>query len=178
MHGAAAILLAAAMGAGRPVIPARKPRPLAATTSSLPGSFTLTVTPATLTFIAINPGAVPVVPASSLTSVFWQTISGNNNWSLRVQAKSPTFSNCPTVPVSAVTVSCASANVYAFGGSAACSGPFPLSTTAAQVAGGAEGLVAFSYSATINFTLADNWKYIAETTPPCALSLTYTADVP
>jgi hypothetical protein len=39
-------------------------------------------------------------------------------------------------------------------------------------------MTTFSYAVTLSFTLADNWKYIAETSPPCSLSLSYAATVP
>jgi hypothetical protein len=43
------------------------------------------------------------------------------------------------------------------------------------VASGSEGLLSMDYSVTISFTLADNWKYIAEMSPACTLSLNYLA---
>jgi hypothetical protein len=46
------------------------------------------------------------------------------------------------------------------------------------VASGLDTTSTLNYSATISFTLADNWKYIAETSPACTLSLTYIANVP
>ena len=177
MSGAIPIALLVAMASGRPVVPGQKVRSMAQAAMQA-ANFTLDATPATITFNATNPGTAPVVAGSATASVTWQVLSGGNNWSLKVQASAPTFVNCPTVPVSAVTVTCASASGGALGGSATCAGSFPLSTTAVQVAGGAEGLIAYNYSVTINFTLADRWKYIAETNPACSVSLTYTANVP
>lgn len=173
---ALAVAAALAIGVG-PTASAPKPRPLAA---SIPqsGAFTITVSPATVTFTATNPGTVPVVAANATTTVTWQILSGGKNWTLRVKAGSPSFANCPTIPISAVTVSCASAKVASVGGSGSCAGPFRLGTGQSQVAAGAEGMLAFNYTVTINFTLADSWKYIAETNPACSLALTYTADVP
>ena len=176
MSGPLVILLAGAIAAGRGNVSASKRHVWDA--AATPDHFTVTVTPATLTFTASNPGTAPVVAASSPTFVSWQVVSGGSNWSLRVKANSPHFANCPTVPVSAVTVSCASASVLPAGGTSGCSGPFALSTADTQVAGGSEGPTAYAYSVTINFTLADSWKYIAETIPACSLSLTYKADVP
>jgi hypothetical protein len=68
--------------------------------------------------------------------------------------------------------------VLGLGGSGSCSGSFPLSTTPQVVASGSEGIISLNYSVTIGFTLTDNWKYIAEMGPACAISLTYTANVP
>lgn len=177
MTGATLVVLFAAIAQGRHPAPASRVRSFA-TISPQASSFTVNVTPASISFNATNPDSVPVVAGNASASVTWQALSGGNNWNLKVQASSPSFANCPAVPVSAVRVSCSSASVGSLGGSAACSGSFPLSTAAQQVAGGAEGVVAYNYSVTITFTLADSWKYIAETNPACSLTLTYTADVP
>lgn len=176
MSGALSIALLVAM-AGRPAVPAGTLRPTAKPQFQA-GNFTLTVTPATITFTATNPATAPLVAGSTSASATWTVLSGGNNWNLTVQASAPTFTNCATVPISAVKVSCASATVGSLGGSAACSAPFQLSTAPTQAAGGAEGALAYNYSVTLNFTLADSWKYIAETSPACTLNLTYTANVP
>jgi len=170
-----AILLAGT--AKPPVVVVRKLHPLA-TVQPQANNFTLTVSPATITFTADNPGTLPVVAGSAATTASWTALGSGNNWSLVVQAASPTFANCSTVPISAVTVSCSSVNVFGLGGSGSCSGSFPLSTTPQTVASGSEGLVSLTYSVTLSFKLADSWKYIAETSPACSLSLTYTANVP
>jgi len=177
MTGWLSIALLAAVVAKPPtVIPIGRSRP----TAGLPqaGNFTLTVTPATIAFSATSPTTLPVVAGSSTATATWTSISSGNNWSLTVQSGSPAFTNCSTVPVSAVTVTCSSASVVGLGGSATCAGAFPLSTTAQTVASGSEGLVSLDYSVTIGFTLADNWKYIAETSPACTIALTYLANVP
>jgi hypothetical protein len=171
-----AILLAAA--AKPPVIVVRKLQPMAAAQPQASGTFTLTVSPATISFSATNPGTLPVVAGSAAATASWTALGSGNTWTLTVQAASPTFSNCSTVPISAVTVSCSSVSVVGLGGSGTCAGSFPLSTTPQTVASGSEGLVSLTYSVTISFTLNDSWKYIAETSPACTLSLTYTANVP
>lgn len=180
MRGTLPITMLAIMTAGQPLMPAGKLRTLATPVSPAfqAGNFTLTVTPATISFSASNPATAPVVAANSTATISWSVLSGGNNWNVTVQASAPTFSNCPTVPVSAVKVSCASATIGSLGGSATCAAPFQLSTTPLQVAGGAEGVVAMNYTVTLNFTLADSWKYIAQTSSACSLSLTYTANVP
>lgn len=151
------------------------------TPAPLASNFTLTVSPATITFNATNPATVPVVAGSAAATATWTALSvfDNGNWSLTVQAAAPTFTNCSWVPVSAVTVTCASASVGGIGGTASCAGAFPLSTTPQTVASGSVGgVVSYNYSVTINYTLADSWKYIAETSPACSLSLNYLANVP
>jgi len=141
-------------------------------------SFTVNVSPATITFSATNPDQAPMDAGSAPASITWENLDFNQgNWSLTVQATSAGFANCPTVPVSAVTVSCASASTNS-GGSGACAAPFALSTSAQTVASGSQAFLTYSYSVSINFTLADSWKYIAETSPSCSLSLSYIANVP
>jgi hypothetical protein len=152
-----------------------QPKPLAA-------NFTLNVSPATITFTTTNnPTTGPVVSGSVPATLTWSAASlfDNSNWTLTVQAAAPTFSNCPFVPVSAVTATCSSASIGGWGGTANCAGAFPLSTAPQTVAGGSVGgLISFNYSVTITFTLADSWKYIAEQNPACSLSLSYLATVP
>jgi hypothetical protein len=96
---------------------------------------------------------------------------------LTVQADAPGFSNCPTVPISAVKVFCASATTN-IGGSGNCGPALVLSTSPQVVAGGTQGRSTFSYAVTLSFALADNWQYIAETGRSCSLSLSYSATVP
>jgi hypothetical protein len=171
-------LLAAA---GRPVAP--RPRALQA---RLPtesarlgaGDFSLVISPATITFDATNPDLAPAAPGNASASVSWQNRNGSSgSWSLTVQADSPSFSNCPMVPISAVTVSCASSTTN-LGRSGNCSPSFALSTAPQIVAGGSQSRATFSYAVVLGFVLADNWKYVAETSPSCSLSLSYTATVP
>jgi hypothetical protein len=176
MTGWLSIALLAAAAARPPATPVAKLRPMAAAPQA--GNFTLTVSPATISFSATNPATVPVVAGSATATASWSIYSYGNNWTLKVQAASSTFTNCSTVPVSAVTVSCSSVSVSGSGNSKSCAASFPLSTTAQTVASGSEGTFSLNYSATISFTLADNWKYIAETSPACTISLTYTANVP
>ena len=182
MSGALSITLLAAMAAVHPAVPPRKPRAAATLKPMASGNFTVTVSPATINFnTTSNPGTTPVVAGSSAATVTWSALSvfDNNNWTLTVQATAAAFTNCPLVPVSAVTVTCSSASISGYGGTAICSGAFPLSTTAQQVAGGSiGGLISQNYSVTISFTLADSWKYIAEQSPACSLSLNYVANVP
>ena len=178
MPGWILIVVLLATAAHPPVAPVGKPHVWAAAQPQATGNFTLTVSPATITFNAHNPGTLPVVAGSSAATASWSALGSGNNWSLTVQAGSSTFANCSAVPISAVTVSCSSVNVFGLGGSGSCAGPFPLSTTPQLVASGSEGLVSLTYSVTLSFTLADSWKYIAETSPACSLSLTYTATVP
>jgi len=182
MSGLVSIALLAAMTAGPPAV--RVPRRLHPTVSTprpQAANFTLNVSPATITFTTTNnPSATPLVAASQPATLTWTANSflDNNNWTLTVQAGAASFASCPGVPVSAVTVTCTAASLTGLGGSAKCSGAFPLSTTPQQIAGGAIGIFTYNYSVTVNFTLADSWKYIAEQNPACSLSLNYVANVP
>jgi hypothetical protein len=130
------------------------------------------VSPATLTFTAISPDTSPVVSASASAVVTWST-TGNTltSWNLKVIAPAA-FSSCPTIPASAVTVSCSALNA---GNNATCGSNAPLSTTPVQMATGTDGTVS-SYSVTLNFTLQDSWQYIASSSCSLAVSYTITAN--
>jgi hypothetical protein len=127
--------------------------------------------PGTIGFQAANPGQ-GVVSGSSPGSLTWLVSSGSvlKNWTLSVQAGASSFSSCPTVPASAIQVNCGSATAGG-GGTGSCSGSFPLSTTPQQIAGGLQGNGTNSYSVSINFTLAESWRYVANSS--CILSITY-----
>lgn len=132
---------------------------------------TASVTPAAITFSATDPDTTPVVNGSASAVVAWTTKGGATarTWNVTAKAAATTFSSCSTVPVSAVTVTCASVTG---GHSGVCSAATTLSTTATQVASGDEATGTASYSVTLSFTLADNWKYIASSS--CSLSVSYT----
>jgi hypothetical protein len=137
----------------------------------------LTATPGTISFSASNPNS-GVAAGSSTASLNWTLQGGLNlqTWTVSVQATAGNFSGCSTVPVSAVTVSCTGASVGGGAGTGTCRGPFTLSTVAQPVASGAQGLLTQAYSVQINYTLADSWRYVANSA--CTLSLTYTVNAP
>jgi hypothetical protein len=146
--------------------------PLAATSLA-----SVTASPGTISFTATDPD-LGSVAGSSASTVNWTTSSGSasNTWNLKVHAGTASFTNCATVPTSAVTVTCSSVT----GGTAgACKPAITLSTASQQVATGKESASAgASYSVSMNFTLADSWAYIAKTSPACTLTLTYTVTAP
>lgn len=168
------ILLAAASGpAGRlPVRPTTispKPR-LAGTVSGM------TATPATIGFQATDPDN-PNVSGSSPGSVTWQAAGIiPASWSLTVQSPGSTFPGCPTVPVSAVKVTCTGVKVTG-GGNGSCGGPVSLSTSAQNLATGTEGFLNTTYTVNLTFTLTDSWKYIAQLSPQCSITVSYTANL-
>jgi hypothetical protein len=127
------------------------------------------VTPATISFNATNPTTSPSVSGSANAVVSWSSlVSIAAGWNVAVSAPS-SFTNCPTVPASAVTVSCVSITGGTLG---TCGGSTALSTTPTQIASGVEILNLLSpYVVTLSFTLADSWKYIPSS---CSLSVTYT----
>lgn len=179
MGGWLSIVVLMASAAGQKAPPTPKPRPTLAADIGLPGvdplSVTsMTATPATITFSATDPDS-PSDPGSSIATVTWRSNNNGRTWNLTVRTASTAFTNCSTVPISAVTVSCATATVGG-GGTGACHAPFPLTTAAQVVANGNEaGAGTQTYTVTINFTLTDSWKYIAKLSPQCSISLTYTA---
>jgi hypothetical protein len=141
-------------------------------------NFALTVSPATISFTGTNPSSAPVVAGSATASVTWSNpANGAGNWNLTVQSGGASFSNCSRVPVSAVTVTCSSATADK-GGKGTCGAPFALSAAPRQVASGTQQPNTGNYSVTLTFTLADSWKYTAQTNPSCTLSLSYIATVP
>jgi hypothetical protein len=93
---------------------------------------------------------------------------------LKVHAAAASFASCATVPRSAIKVTCGGVT----GGSAgSCGGAITLSGASQQVASGKESTSTNTpYSVTLNFTLADSWSYIANSS--CTLSLTYTVTAP
>jgi hypothetical protein len=133
--------------------------------------------PGTISFQATNPDS-GTVSGSAPGSLTWMVLAGSHlqNWTLSVQAGSSAFVGCLTLPISAVRVNCGSASVSGGNGTGACSGSFPLSTATQQVAGGAEGDGTNSYSVTINFTLAESWRYVANSA--CTITLTYSVNAP
>ncbi len=137
----------------------------------------LTATPGLISFQATNPNSGQV-SGSSPGSLTWTVRDGSRlqNWTLSVQSGSSSFTGCPTIPVAAVRVSCGSASVSGGQGTGACSTSFPLSTSPQQIAWGAEGSGNRAYSVSINFTLAESWRYVAN--PACTIILTYFVNAP
>ena len=135
----------------------------------------LTATPGTISFSALNPDSGPA-SGSSAATLSWTVLGGSHtvNWGVSVQASASTFTGCATVPVSAVSVACVSASVSGGSGTGTCSGTSTLSTVAQQVAAGAEGDLSQSYTVQINYTLVESWHYIANSS--CTLTLTYTVN--
>ena len=136
----------------------------------------LSATPGTISFQAANPDSGQV-SGSSPARLTWNVSRGSHlqHWTLSVQSGSSSFTGCPTVPASAVQVSCSSASASR-GGTGVCGGSFPLSTSPQQIAGGAEGEVTSSYSVSLNFTLAESWRYVANST--CSINLSYSVSAP
>jgi hypothetical protein len=137
----------------------------------------LSASPGTISFQASNP-ELGLVSGSSPGSLAWIVLSGSHaqNWSVSVQAGSSSFVGCATIPISAIRVTCSVATVSGGAGTGACSSSFPLSTTPQQVAGGSEGTGTNSYSVSMNFTLAESWRYVANSA--CTITITYTVNAP
>jgi hypothetical protein len=170
----AEVVVAAATG--RPVTVVTKPRPQQ---PMLAGSVSnMSANPGSISFQANDPDAGGV-SGNSDASVSWRASSFiSGSWNLTVQAASASFQGCGTVPASAVRVTCSNAGVSG-SGSGSCSGSFALSTSPQNVATGSEGTLNLNatYSVNLTFTLTDSWKYQAQLSPQCSLSLTYTANL-
>ena len=133
--------------------------------------------PSTISFTATDPD-LGNFAGSSPATVSWTTNGGNilRTWTLSVAASTANFASCSTVPASAVRVSCSSVSG---GTNGLCGSAFQLSTTSRQIASGLEATAGGSpYSVIITFTLADSWRFVAEQSPPCTLSLSYTINTP
>ncbi len=170
------LLCVGAAGGGGGVPPIRRSRPAPA--QDHPGKIVgpVTVTPATVSFNGPDPD-LPLVPGTPGAQVAWRG-NGNDggpNWTVWVEAASGSFDLCPTVPASAVTVSCQSAQGGG-GALAACSPAFTLSSSPRAVATGTQVKGANLYSVSLTFTLNDSWRHAAA--PQCTLNLTYTIDFP
>ena len=127
------------------------------------------VTPQPLQFAASDPD-LGSDPANSPATVSW-VLSGPHTvaWTLTVSAAASSFSGCGTVPVSAITVRCASVS----GGPGTCGAPFQLSTEPQTVASGRQTTANPLMAVIINFTFQDSWQYIAGSNSPCTLNLSY-----
>jgi len=139
--------------------------------SLLPGSVgTITPVPATVSFSPTTPDSSGTVPVA----LSWQITGGSNTktWNITVAAGGSTLTNCTTIPASAITVICSSSSVSG-GGTGACSGSFPLSTTPQQFAGGQQATGTANYSVNVTYQFTDAWKYQATGAPTCQLNLSY-----
>jgi hypothetical protein len=141
----------------------------------------MSVAPGSLTFSGTDPDLVGISASSQITVNF--TMSGGKNkneWSLDVWASAATFTSCPLVEDHAITITCTEARVgyTGNGGTASCSGPVNLTTSAATLASGKEDSGNNRpFSVTLNAMLNDRWRFTATTTP-CTLTLNYRLNVP
>ncbi len=167
------LLIAAlfASGAG-PAPQAPRPRPAVILMAAPDPPLILSVNPGDVVFRAQDPDSAPA-PVSAAVS--WSADGKNNKqWSFSAQSASPNFPSCPTVPLSAVTVTCS--NLVIDGVAHPCSASFPLSAApqylvqSRQVKG-----TAVNYAVNLVFSWNDSWKYIPVSNTPCSVSLTYTA---
>jgi|SRR5579862_4351935 len=134
------------------------------------------VTPQSLDFVTADPD-LGGVPANSPAMVSWEITGAQptGTWMLSVRAGGSAFSGCGTVPVSAVTVRCASATSGRQAGPATCGAPFQLSNQPQAVASGSHENVNSRFTVTIDFSFLDRWQYIG-TSSPCTLNLSYIID--
>jgi len=176
------VLMAASLLAGQ-AKSGPKAMALAPQMNALATSITsITATPNPITFSATDPDLGPYSGNFSSTVIFKLTGGATNrNWTLTATAGSATFTGCTTIPASAVKATCSSAtvtNTSGTSGTGACSAAGNLSTSALTLASGKEGSGGDTYTITINFLLTDSWSYIAQTSPTCPLTLTYSLNAP
>ena len=96
-------------------------------------------------------------------------------WNMQVKAASSTLTNCPKVPISAVTAVCNSFSGGGDGGNPTGSCGSVVLSNAYQVIGsgrqGDGGLDTFTFNMSFRFT--DAWKYPGAISSPCGVSVTY-----
>ena len=139
------------------------------------GISSYTVSPASVTFAAANPTTTPSVSGSSTVTLNFSLTGGNSarTWNIQLKSTTATFAGCTTVPLSAITATCGSVTG---GTGGTCAGGFAVSTTNTQVASGTETTGSASYSVTVNFALADDWKYLPATCTAQTFSYLLTAN--
>jgi len=138
----------------------------------------LTVTPTTLNFTAIDPDTGG--PAAQSTTAVTR-ISGSwfGAWYLYVQSETPTLTNCGSIPASALVVRCQTASINGWLSNASCnSSSIPVSTTQATMASGNVGILSSAITVNFQVSFADSWRYRAALAPACTVSLRYTVNAP
>jgi len=138
----------------------------------------LQAAPATISFSATDPDLGGVGGSSAATLTFTLRGGANNRtWTVSVQAGSSTFAGCTTIPAAAVTATCTSVNVSNLG-TGACAAGSSLSTGAVTLASGSEGTGTDAFTISVKFVLNDSWRFIAQTSPTCPLTLNYALNAP
>lgn len=130
----------------------------------------ITALPSTVSFSPTTPESAGTVSVA----LSWQITGGSSTktWNITVAASSGTLTNCTTIPASAIQVICTASSVSG-GGTGACGGSFPLSTTPQQFAGGQQATGTANYSVNVTYQFTDAWKYQATGAPTCQLTLSY-----
>jgi hypothetical protein len=133
------------------------------------------VTPATVNFAATGPGTLPSVLGAPITTYTYTGVAGGGAGTLSVSATGFAGGGaCASIPISAMTVTCASAKSSLTCATVTCAaGSQSLTTAGVTVASGTiGGGCTPNITITLNYNFADNWKYTAET---CTLLVTYNA---
>jgi hypothetical protein len=177
-------LVAAALIAGPGGAPAEDKKPVRPQATAGPitpfaGTVTsLTFSPTTASFNSTNPDGT--VNASA-TVVSWRVTGGTNTltWTLSVRGPaSGSFTNCATIPNSAVRVSAPSGTVNGGGGSYVAGGTITLTSSDQQIASGLEGTGTRNYTANVTYTIVDAWRFIPSGALGCTMAVTYTVNAP
>jgi hypothetical protein len=133
------------------------------------------VSPGLLSITSTSPATGPVASTATASWTVLVNLLGDS-WTLSVQAAASTFSSCPNVPLSAMTVTCSSIVDGGISGAThSCASPFTLSTSGQMIASGRDPVltIAGSRTVSIQFSFTDSWTYPGTTTP-CTVSLNYT----
>jgi hypothetical protein len=170
--GAAVLVPCVCFGADR-----RAERPRAAAIRPLSTISSFAVVPAALQIRSDDPDASP---APVVTTVTWQAQKGAKDaiWKLTIRAGAGSFTNCGSVPISAVRVACSTISGGGGGGASTCNAPFALSGAPQQVAGGNDRPGNRRYAVTLLLSFSDKWKYTSSLGTACSLDLVYSLDYP
>ncbi|MSV30185.1 MAG: hypothetical protein EXQ52_15790 [Bryobacterales bacterium] len=115
------------------------------------------------------------------TVVSWRVTGGSNaqTWTLSVRGQAGgSFTNCSTVPNSAVRVNAPSGTNTGGGATYVAGGQITLTSANQQIASGIEGTGTRNYTANVTYTIVDAWRFRPSTAVSCTLSVTYTVNAP
>ena len=132
-----------------------------------------TVSPATVSFTSSDPDASATSPSATVFLSFSGSSSGKA-WTLQVRTGASTLTNCPTVPLSAVSAMCTGVTPTGSGSpTGGCAASVPLSTSYQTIASGIQGSGTDTYTINLTYNFTDAWQYPGANS--CSVALTYQA---
>lgn len=139
------------------------------------------LTPTALSFAAADPDQGGPAPQLVSIAIRLERTAVQRPWTLYVESETEAMAGCGSIPASALTAACSSANHDSGNnsGKAYCAAsPVQVSTSRAVVAYGNQGNRDHNLWITLQISMADSWRYQAALSPACTISLRYTLDAP